>query len=230
MPNFLQVISEKNISWYKVWFWNGILKIFIFIEIPFAFFNKSFGHNSIFRYCNTYMAVAIQDDLLQMLEVRVVYEGSQIGAVGRRNWNGMESDQVRARCHQEWLQYWRTACPVSSAILSNMAGWSQHNIGDKTNYSNFNSLNHPARLTSHVNECKWSSSCWKTVETCNTWHVHTRHSVHGRALTWQLLHRKRKGIERKAKIFVKFFISKLIIIRLELMLQLLFGNFLWVSY
>ena len=37
------------------------------------------------QYFDTYMAVAIQDDLLQMLEVRVVYEGSQIGAVGRRN-------------------------------------------------------------------------------------------------------------------------------------------------
>ena len=31
------------------------------------------------------MAVAVQDDLLEVLEVRVVYEGPQIGAVGRRN-------------------------------------------------------------------------------------------------------------------------------------------------
>ena len=44
------------------------------------FFFKAF----LFVY-RTHMAMAVQDDLLEVLEVRVVYEGPQIGAVGRRN-------------------------------------------------------------------------------------------------------------------------------------------------
>ena len=45
--------------------------------------NKFFINVQITR--NTYMAMTIQDNLLEMLQVCIVYEGPEIGAVRWRN-------------------------------------------------------------------------------------------------------------------------------------------------
>ena len=46
--------------------------------------NKFFGRVHITQ--DTYMAMTIQDNLLEMLQVCIVYEGPEIGAVRWRNW------------------------------------------------------------------------------------------------------------------------------------------------
>ena len=52
---------------------------------PRSFYSQSINLFINVKLKDTYMTMTIQDNLLEMLQVRIVNEGSEIGAVRRRN-------------------------------------------------------------------------------------------------------------------------------------------------
>ena len=52
---------------------------------PRSFYSQSINIFNHSKLKDTYMTMTIQNNLLEMLQVCIVYEGSEIGAVRRRN-------------------------------------------------------------------------------------------------------------------------------------------------